>query len=144
MEQIYHPYWIWEDYINGMWRKVSQKEHDKYLPIAIAFTGDYMEYGTSMINVVNNWKYSCEHNLTDTGINRLAWIGHAACCLKHNIPEYITREAWGYLTKKQQDLANNEAQKALDIWISKHENKNTSMDQTMGIQGIFDWYSRLC
>jgi hypothetical protein len=54
--------------------------------------------------------------LTDISQNRRAWIGHAACCMAIKCPEYITRSAWGYLTKEQQDLANAEADRAIAWW----------------------------
>ena len=28
VKQIYHPYWKWEDYLNGMWRKET-KEYEE-------------------------------------------------------------------------------------------------------------------
>jgi hypothetical protein len=31
-------------------------------------------------------------------------------------PEDIVRSAWGYLTKEQQDLANQQAQNAIELW----------------------------
>jgi hypothetical protein len=116
IKQIYHNYTLWEDYLNGMWRKVSKIEECEYLKRAIEFTGNHELYGHYMIEVVNNWRYSCEHNLTDKSINRRAWIGHAACCLAFNCPEYITRMAWHNLTVEQQDMANAQADSAIKLW----------------------------
>jgi hypothetical protein len=116
VKQIYHPYTAWEDYKAGMWRKVPASEEAKYLDEAIRFTGDALEYGSYMLRVAKEWPISCEHNLTDTSQNRRAWIGHAACCLAINSPEYLTRQAWGYLTQKQQDDANAQADAAIRYW----------------------------
>lgn len=99
-----------------MWRHVTAEEKRKYLQVAIDFTGDAELYGAAMLRVILEWPISCEHNLTDTGQNRLAWLGHAACCLATGCPEDITRQAWGHLTQEQQDKANAKAQQAVDAW----------------------------
>jgi hypothetical protein len=99
-----------------MWRKVSANEEPEYLKKAIAFTGNHKLYGSYMMKVIQSWPISCEQNLTDLSINRRAWVGHAACCLAINCPEYITRQAWAFLNKEQQDLANNEADRAIEKW----------------------------
>ena len=121
LKRIYHPYTKWEEYHNGMWRKVNEEEKIILLKKAIEFTGDYKLYGSFMKKVIKEWKYSCEHNLTDYSLNRQAWIGHAACCLAIGCPEEITREAWWNLTEEQQRLANIEADKAIKLWENKYK-----------------------
>lgn len=120
MKRIYHPYQDWEDYKNGMWRKEKPENEKRLLDKAIDFTGNYQEYGAAMMRVVMEWPITCQHNLTDLTQNRKAFIGHAACCYAFGCPEYITREAWGYLTKKQQDDANKEAEKAIMFWEKRN------------------------
>ena len=132
MKQIYHPYWKWEDYKNGMWRKVSKEEELKLLPEIINFTGDYKLYGAAMFEVIKYWKYSCEHNLTDMGMNRKAWVGHAACCYKHGYPEYLVREAWNTLSTKQQSLANKMADEAIKEWELKFLNNAKTQLRIIG------------
>lgn len=125
LKRIYHHYTQWEEYKRGMWNTIKDEEQKKkLLKDAIAFTGDHKLYGEYMIKVVKEWKISCEHNLTDTSLNRQAWIGHAACCLALNgCPEDITREAWWNLTTEQQDLANKEADKAIKLWEENQRRK---------------------
>lgn len=121
MKKIWHPYWNWEDYRNGMWRTVSGSERTRLLRKAIDFTGDAKLYGSFMRRVIREWPIGCEHHLTDVGSNRKAWIGHAATCLAIQCPEDITRSAWGYLSQTQQDEANAEAQVAIEEWEQIHE-----------------------
>jgi hypothetical protein len=116
MRQKYHHYKEWEDYKAGMWRKVPASEEARFLDEAIRFTGEAVEYGAAMLRVAKEWPIACEHNLTDTSQNRRAWIGHAAACIAINCPEYLTRQAWGYLSQKQQDEANAAADKAIAWW----------------------------
>jgi hypothetical protein len=119
--RIFHPYWVWEEYVAGMWRKTTKEEDKEYFKKAVEFTGNHKLYGFWMMEVADNWKNSCEHNLTDRSMNRQAWIGHAACCLGIGCPEHITRRAWWELTQKQQDDANLMADRAIKYWEDKHE-----------------------
>lgn len=112
--EIWHPFWTWEEVESNMWGEVDNKK--EWLQKAILFTGNHELYGLWMIKVAVNWKYSCEHNLTKSDTNKKAWIGHAAVAMAIQCPEYIVREAWGHLTKDQQDLANMKAQEAIDYW----------------------------
>ena len=114
LAEIWHPWWLWEEIPANMWGDVSERK--EWLKKAIEFTGDDVLYGSWMMKVVKHWKYSCEHNLTKMDINRKAWVGHAAVAMAMQCPEDIVREAWGYLTKEQQDLANMRAQEAINYW----------------------------
>ena len=97
-----------------MWGKADNRV--ECLEKAIKFTGNHKLYGAFMVKVTREWPVSCEHNLTNKTQNRLAWLGHAACALAFMCPEDITREAWGYLTKEQQEEANGVALKAIKQW----------------------------
>lgn len=119
--EIWHPYWLWEEWPANMWGSV--KDRKEWLKKAIDFTGDHFLYGSWMRKVADTWKFSCEHNLTKPDTNRKAWIGHAAVAMAMQCPEDIVREAWGYLSKEQQDLANNEAQNAINYWEANHAKK---------------------
>lgn len=124
MKQIFHPYHLWEDWQNGMWRNETAEYEDLHLPSIISFTGDHLEYGAAMIEVVEQWFYSVQHNLTDNSINKRAWIGHAACNLKFGWPEYLVRMAWNQLSEQQQVLANKMADKAIEYFYTKHNKLN--------------------
>lgn len=114
IERIYHPYWDWEEIEFNMWGNVENKQ--EYLDWAIGFTGDAELYGAAMIEVVNEWTKSCQHNLSNRTQNRRAWIGHAACAKVKGCPEHIVREAWGHLTEDQQIEANKKADEAIELW----------------------------
>jgi hypothetical protein len=120
MKRIYHHYEKWEDYLNGMWREVLKDEEEYYLTQAIEFTGNANLYGSWMLKVIEYWPFACEHNLTCTGMNRQAWIGHAAVSLAIDCPEYITRMAWWKLTEQQQIDANKKADEAIELWEQEY------------------------
>ncbi len=122
--RVFHPYTVWEDFKAGMWDSCAAKDRETLLQVAIEFTGNAELYGSFMRRVVNEWPLSTEHNLSDTGQNRQAWLGHAAACLAHGLPEYITREAWGYLSQQQQDDANAQASLSIQLWEAGRAGKN--------------------
>lgn len=97
-----------------MWRKAENSKN--MLIEAIEFTGDAELYGKAMLRVIREWKYSCEHNLTNLEQNRRAWLGHAACALEKGFSEHIVRTAWHYLTDKQRYDANHKADIAIQEW----------------------------
>jgi hypothetical protein len=137
MRRIYHAYWTWEDI--GMWRRVWGQERAQMLEVAITFTGNAKNYGAAMMDVTEQFPIACQHNLTDFAQNRQAWIGHAACYLRHDLPEDIVREAWGQLTDEQRDAANAVADIAIAAWENAFEAKNPSLYQQLEIQGLSRW-----
>jgi len=128
IKQVYINYKYWEDYINGMWRKLSKEDEVEFLKLAIEFTSDHFRYGKAMRRVIVEWPNTCMHNLSDLSINRKAFIGHCAVCIELNIPEYITRMAWGKLTDEQRMLANSEAAATIKMWEQK-QSKKVSYEQ---------------
>lgn len=114
IRRVYHPYWKWEECESNMWGSVDDR--DSYLKMAIIFTGNNVLYGQYMDKVIEDWPFSCEHNLTALDQNRRAWIGHAACAMAFGCPEDIVREAWHHLTDEQRILANNQADMSIRLW----------------------------
>ena len=126
LSRVWHPYWKWEEKDFNMWGAVEDRE--LYLQRAIEFTGNAQRYGKYMMRVVKEWRYSCEHNLTDRSQNRRAWVGHAACALAFQCPEDIVRQAWGHLSEQQQNEANAQADIAIGYWECQNGNsEKTSM-----------------
>jgi hypothetical protein len=124
MKRIYHPYNVWEDWINGMWRKLANTEEEStFEERAIEFTGNADLYGSFMLLVIEKWPMACQHNLTEKAMNRRAWVGHAAACLAFSCPEYITRRAWWKLTQEQRDAADAKADEAISAWERLHQKK---------------------
>ena len=116
MKRSWHPYYLWEDWKAGMWRKVFPDEEERFVEAAVRFTGDAKLYGSFMLRVAQEWPFSCEHNLTERAMNRRAWIGHAAACMAIQCPEYLTRRAWWMLTQEQRDEADDQATNAIKTW----------------------------
>jgi len=108
-----------------MWNKSNNEK--VHLRTAIRFTSNHNEYGKYMNIVIFKWKNTMLNHLTNPQINHKAFIGHCAVCYKFGIPEHITRKAWKYLSKKEQYLANKQAEIAYNkwkLWYTK-KSKNT-------------------
>lgn len=130
MRQIFRDCREWEEISHNMWGEVGDAQYS--LSQAISFTSDHKLYGSYMLRVINEWPVSCENALTDPHINQKAWLGHAAVALAMNIPEDITRKAWGFLTDEQKLLANKEAERYVAIWKERRV-KSSGIRTELGI-----------
>lgn len=124
IKQQYIPYWEWEDWINGMWRKIPQEQESEWLNKCIEFTGDWIKYGSAMEEVVKQWPRTMINSLTSPSTNKRAFVGHCAVQYKIQCPEHITRMAWKELTEKQRNDADEIAQIVIDDWIEKYAQQN--------------------
>lgn len=105
MERIYHRYEYWECFKEGFFRNVSGEERKKLSKKVIELFEDSKQTEIFMQKVIDNWIYSCEHNLTNISMNRVAWLGQSACCLYAKIPYSVTMENWRYVSKEKADKA---------------------------------------
>jgi len=115
-----------------MWRKLPKEEELEMLQKSIIFTGDWVRYGEAMGEVIKAWPRTMLNSLTNTSINRRAFLGHCAVQYKINCPEYITRQAWGLLNNKQRFDADTVAQKHIDNWIKEYAKENREVCKRMG------------
>lgn len=111
-KQFYSHYTLWEDFNCGMWNKYEGLEKEG-LSKCISLLQN-PELG--MIMVTKNWNISTKVNLSDKQQNRKSWLGQAACCIIHGVPENITRKAWMMLTEQERDNANQIAKKVIEQW----------------------------
>lgn len=117
--RIYHPYQLWEDYKCGFYDNCSGAGKLEKIEGAVKMfnsknlTRQYMQ-------LVIDWKYSCEQNFTNPSINKIAYIGQGACCLYGNIPNTITMEAWNLLERDVQCRSNKIAEEVLRKWIKEN------------------------
>lgn len=84
IKQQFVPYWEWEDYLNGMWRKLPKEDEPKFLSNAVEFTGDWVKYGAAMGEVIELWPRTMLNSLSNKSLNRRAFLGHCAVQFKIN------------------------------------------------------------
>tara|TARA_R110001632_G_scaffold33612_1_gene86284 strand:- start:3030 stop:3407 length:378 start_codon:yes stop_codon:yes gene_type:complete len=122
-----HPYYNWEDYLNGMYGdecQFSENESKNIITRVMSSETEFIKIGKE---VVDNWVLASEEFLSNKNTNRRSWVGQAICSYKYGINEKITKKVWKSLTPIIRDVANNSA----DIVISYYDNSNRE-------RGFFD------
>lgn len=125
MKRIFHPYWLWEDYKAGFYDNVSGEKKKEYIKKVLEMFNDKKLTKENMLFVVENWKYSCEHNLTNDSLNKIAYIGQSACSVYAGVPCTVTMECWSMLTEEVKERSNKIALEVIEIW--KNNNKNIQL-----------------
>lgn len=87
---------------------------------------DLDDFRETLDHVIVEWKNSCEHYLTNSAMNRIAWLGQAALCYKYGIPSEF-RGGYSLLTEDQQLAADNVALDALNKWMDMNGRDRVSM-----------------
>ena len=122
MERIYHRYEKWEDYKDGFYDNCtgSTKKEKENLVLEM-FNSEELTL-KFMNKVIEKWVNSCEHNLTNESLNKIAYMGQGACCLFAGIPSTVTMGMWSKLSKKTQDRADKNAKTVLNKWLKTDRN----------------------
>lgn len=119
--RIYHPFWLWEDHKHGFYNNSSGEHKKKHIEKCLEMFNSEKLTRQFMFRVVDEWKHSMEHNLTNESLNQIAYIGQSACCLYAGIPNTVTMECWSMLTKEVQNRSDEIAKEAIERW--KQTNK---------------------
>lgn len=124
MDRIYHRYEYWECYKNGFFKNISGAEKNILSAKVLELFNDSEKTEIYMQKVINEWVYSCEHNLTNLGLNRVAWLGQSACCLFAKIPYSITMQNWRFVNDDKKVIACEIAEKLIKEYeINLNKNK---------------------
>ncbi len=116
LERQYFHYSELEENEAGLWKIVRGEERSRNIVDAAELMRDAGTFEEMMQKAVDEWPKSVLHNLTAESVNRIAWLGHAGCCIALGSPEENTRCAWHTLTNDEQDAANAAAKRVLDRW----------------------------
>ena len=122
MERIYHRYEYWEDYKAGFYNNISGINKELMINKVVELFSSSELTELYMNKVIQQWKYSSEHNLTNLSLNRIAYLGQGACCIYAGVPSTITMEAWHLVSEENRNNANKIAEK-----IIKNYEKNLQL-----------------
>ena len=123
-KQIFHHFSKWEDYKKGFYDTVCE-DAQEHIRKSVELLSNQEEFYKYASKVIKEWVFSCEHNLTDPSLNKIAYIGQSACCLANGTPAFITRNAWSYIDEFDQLAANETARKVLKEWRYKELTKGS-------------------
>lgn len=132
-ERIFHTYEKWECHKAGFYasRKDGMTqgacEHE-YLRI---LSNDVL-FANALQRVITEWKYSCEHYLTNKAMNRIAWLGQAAVCISTGVPSKYS-SGWNLLNDDQQNKANEMALYYLNKWMKQNSRLELTMEEALSI-----------
>lgn len=119
MNRIYHTWDKWECYPAGFFEVnapngwTEDECHEKYRQLLI----NIPNFISAMRFVIVDWPNSCEHNLTNERMNRIAWMGQAALCYSYKIPARF-RGGYHLLTDEQKQNADNASLQVINEWMA--------------------------
>jgi hypothetical protein len=116
MERIYHHYGKWEDHKHNFYDNCSGDKKKQLIDRCISTFKDFALFELMCYRVINEWRYSCEHNLSNPSMNKIAYIGQAVMALCFNCPNTVTMESWGFLNEETRLKCNEIAGLYLKKW----------------------------
>lgn len=116
-----HKAGFYENTFRGKTKEQCEKEYAEFL-------SDDELFRESLKCVITEWKYSCEHYLTNAPMNRIAWVGQAAMCYATGIPAAF-RGGFNLLTDEQQTKADNTALEYINKWLEDNGRELVAMEQ---------------
>ena len=128
-DRFFHTYEQWECYKAGFFATTKEGMNKEECQRAYAnFLRDIPRFEIALERVITEWKYSCEQNLTNSAMNRIAWLGQASVCYDMGIPSMFCG-GFSMLTKAEQALANETALVYLNKWLATHNKAEMTMDE---------------
>jgi len=121
MQRIYHHYELWECWKNGFWDSASGTDKKDKIQKVVDLFSDPQNTTIYMNRVIKECPYACEQNLSNDNMNKVAWLGQAACCLLDKIPSSVTMEAWSLVPDEFKTIANNIAESIIKEWEENYE-----------------------
>jgi ParB-like chromosome segregation protein Spo0J len=131
--RIFHTYEKWECHKAGFYKNNFEgKKREECEQIFASVLSNLEMFEKNLQAVTTEWVNSCEHYLTNTAMNRIAWLGQASVCYATGIPA-VYSSGWGLLTEEQQQKANELALVYLNKWLKEHEREILSMEQALSV-----------
>lgn len=138
--RIFHTFDKWESVEYGFYNQT----HPKLTTLQCEYKYKELlskpdEFDKVLNKLIPEWKYSCEHNLTNKSLNRIAWLGQAAVSYKYNVPSKFS-SGWSLLTEQEQENANQVAFKHLNTWLVENGLEEISYEEALQIDRQVELY----
>tara|TARA_R100001530_G_C4318961_1_gene155158 strand:- start:1271 stop:2401 length:1131 start_codon:yes stop_codon:yes gene_type:complete len=138
--RIFHTFDKWECYPSGFYENsIKDKSHEECEAIFIDVLTNKVRFANALNGVISNWKYSCEHYLTNVSMNRIAWLGQASVCYDSGVPSKYSG-AWFKIDEKERKIANEIALKYLNIWLLNNKMPEVEMNSALNIGKQIELY----
>ncbi len=127
--RIFHTFDKWEAVPAGFFAPgIKGRDKEDCEQEYGAFLADSNSFAEGIQQVFKAWPNSCEHNLTNSSMNRIAWIGQAAACAARGLPSTF-RGGFSKLPIEAQTIANNLALEYLNKWLVSRNMPAVNMEQ---------------
>lgn len=132
-DRIFHTWEKWECFRAGFYAErppnglTVEQGQEKYRE----FLADLRLFRAALEVVTSEWKHSCEHNLTNDRINRIAWLGQASAAQAIGMPSGC-RGGFHELTPEQQANADALALEYLNKWLVANRREAVTMKVARG------------
>jgi len=131
--RIFHTYDKWECEKAGFYKQQVDGMTGEQCKLAYRdFLADPDRFRAAATCVINDWKNSCEHYLTNFAMNRIAWVGQAAMCYAAGVPSKFC-SGYNLLTEEQQDAANQVALEVINEWLLRNGRDPIEMSEAASI-----------
>jgi len=127
--RIFHTFDKWECEKAGFYKQqVDGMTADECKNAYRDFLADAERFRGGAMSVINEWKNSCEHYLTNFAMNRIAWVGQAAMCYETGVPSKFCA-GFNLLSEEQKETANQVALDVINIWMERNGRDKLTMDE---------------
>jgi ParB-like chromosome segregation protein Spo0J len=131
--RVFHTYEKWECHKAGFYASnFDGKTADECKQAYADFLSNDELFKSALSSIIKEWVNSCEHYLTNTAMNRIAWIGQAAMCYATGIPSKYCA-GFNFLSNEQKEEANNVALDALNDWLLQNSREPVEMDEALSL-----------
>lgn len=131
-QRIFHTYDKWECFKAGFYNTtVEDMTKDQCERAYRDFLSNTERFAATLHSVITEWKHSCEQYLTNSAMNRIAWLGQAAACYALKIPSTF-RGGFHLLTDAQQYEANQTALTYLNKWLAANSRPMVMLGEALG------------
>lgn len=115
--RVFHPYEKWECYAAGFYATGwPGRSKDECETMYARFLADDEAFRKALDGVTTEWVHSCEHYLTNSAMNRIAYLGQAAAAYAHGLPS-VYCGGFQILSEPEKDRANATALEYLNKWL---------------------------
>jgi len=130
--RVYHTWERWECFKAGFYdeRPKSMTQEDGEAAYA-AFLADLERFAGALHGVITEWRHSCEHNLTNDRMNRIAWLGQASVAYALGLPS-CCRGGYHRLTDGQKAAADQLALEYLNRWLAANGREPVDFERAGG------------
>lgn len=139
-DRIFHTYHKWECEKSGFYsQQVEGMTAEECRTAYRDFLADENRFRAAAYGVIENWKHSCEHYLTNFAMNRIAWIGQAAMCYETGIPSKFC-SGFNLLTEEEKQSANEVALEVLNDWLNRNGREPVTMNEALNYPNQVELY----